>query len=144
LLAVLTVTALLAADGGAARAQGGPPMAPGDCPMMSGGGPMMWHGMMGRGTMDPGMMDPGMMGGGMGPGRGWAMLRGPADVKLSAEAVGRMIGGQLAWLRNDRLKLGTVSERDADTVVVEIVTVDGSLVQRLGVDRTTGRAEPVR
>ena len=37
-----------------------------------------------------------------------------------------------------RLKLGSVKERDANTIVVDIVTLDGSLVQRFEVDRNTG------
>ncbi len=44
---------------------------------------------------------------------------------------------------NKRLKLGEVKEADDDTIVAEITTVDGSLVQRLEVDRHTGQMKQV-
>ena len=44
----------------------------------------------------------------------------------------------LAWHGNKRVKLGEVTEADDDTIVAEIVTQDGSLVQRFKVDRHTG------
>jgi hypothetical protein len=49
-----------------------------------------------------------------------------------------MLEGALAWHGNPRLELGEVTEQDEDTIVAEILTVDGSLVQRLAVDRVTG------
>jgi hypothetical protein len=111
---------------------------------------MMGPGMMGQG-MGPGIMGPGMMGQGMGPGmmgqgmgpgmmgpgmmgRGMGVL--PQD--LSVENVQHMLEHQLAWQGNPNLKLGKVEEKDEDTIVAEIVTQDGSLVQRLQVDRHTG------
>jgi hypothetical protein len=96
-------------------------------------GPMMGvgPGMMGQG-MGPGMMGPGMMGGGMG------VL--PQD--LSIENVRHMLEHQLTWQGNPNLKLGKVEEKDKDTIVAEIVTQDGSLVQRLQVDRHTGSMQP--
>jgi hypothetical protein len=129
----------------------------------AGYGMMGHHSMMGQG---PGMMGgpmmgqgPGMTGGpmmgmgygmmGMGPGPGadrgggrnaWMPMWGPEPSRpLSTDEVRRMVDGRLAWRRNDRLKLGKVEERDANTVVVEIVTLDGSLVDRMGIDRQTGR-----
>ena len=39
---------------------------------------------------------------------------------------------------NPNLKLGKVEERDKDTIVAEIVTKEGSLVERYKVDRHTG------
>ena len=44
---------------------------------------------------------------------------------------------------NKRLKVGEVKEADDDTIVAEIVTQDGSLVQRLKVDRHTGQMQQV-
>jgi hypothetical protein len=94
------------------------------------GCPMMGHGM------GPGMMGQGMSAGMMGPGmtRGMGVL--PQD--LSVENVQHMLEHQLAWQGNPNLKLGKVEEKDEDTIVAEIVTQDGSLVQRLQVDRHTG------
>jgi hypothetical protein len=37
-----------------------------------------------------------------------------------------------------------VSEKDDDTIVAEIVTQEGSLVQRLEVDRHTGWTRPAK
>ncbi len=42
-----------------------------------------------------------------------------------------------------RLKVGPVEEKDDDTITAEIQTVDDSLVQRLEVDRHSGRMNPV-
>ena len=44
----------------------------------------------------------------------------------------------LAWQGNQRLKLGEVKEKDADTITADIVTKDNSLVERFIVDRHTG------
>lgn len=132
-------------------------------PMMGPGmtGPHMGHGMMGYG-MGPGMMGPGMMDrrighgmmgqgmmrGGMGP---MLMQRGmgpetmqPLRSDLSADEVKHMIGHRLSWMGNPNIKLGTVEEKDADTIIAEIVTEDGSLVQSLEVDRHTGWMQPVQ
>ncbi|MEX2009469.1 MAG: hypothetical protein WEC41_04695 [Dongiaceae bacterium] len=130
------------------------------CGMMMGPG-MMGPGMMGPGMMGPGMMGPGMTGPGMmgqqpGPGMGPGMMgqgpgfgMGPGGSfvmplarDLSADEVRHMLEHRLAWHGNERLKIGTVEEKDADTIVAEIVTVDGSLVQRLEVDRHTGVTRP--
>jgi hypothetical protein len=48
----------------------------------------------------------------------------------------------LAWHGNDRLQIGEVTEQDEDTIMADIETVDGSLVQRLAVDRQTGQMRP--
>jgi hypothetical protein len=40
--------------------------------------------------------------------------------------------------------VGKVEEKDGDTFVAEIVTKDGSLVQRLEVDRHRGSMRPVQ
>ena len=139
-------------------------MGPGMGPGMMGPG-MMGPGMMGQG-MGPGMMGPGMgmMGQGMGPGMGPGMgmmgpgmgqgmepgimgpgmgMMGPGMMQplakdLTAADVQHMIEHQLAWQRNPNLKPGKVEEKDEDTITAEIVTQDGSLVQRLEVDRHTG------
>ena len=83
-------------------------------------------------------MGPGMMGPGYGMGHGYGMHRAlPRD--LTTDDVRHMLGHQLEWQGNPNLKLGKVEEKDEDTIVAEIVTNDGSLVDRFEVDRHTGR-----
>jgi hypothetical protein len=98
--------------------------------MHGGGGGM--HG--GGGGMHGGMM--GMMGLGMGS---WG---GPKD--LSADKVKDIVQGRLAWMGNRLLKAGKVTKVDDSTYLAEVVTVDGSLVQKFEVDRNTGSMRPVR
>lgn len=43
----------------------------------------------------------------------------------------RMIASQ----GNSRLKVGDVKEKDADTIITEVVTKDNSVVQRFAVNR---------
>lgn len=106
-------------------------------------GPGMGQGMgrgegqnMAPGTMGPGMgqgMGPNMMGQGMGPG---AMQALPQDLTL--EQVRHMFEHRLDRMGNPNIKVGDVVEADEDTITAEIVTNDGSLVQRFMVDRHTG------
>lgn len=107
------------------------------------------RGMMGRGGSGPGAgygpgYGPGMMGGGFGPGM---MARGDwddaEDLNLTVEQVTRRFERRLAVSGNNRVKLGTVAEKDG-TITVDIVTTDkGGLVQRLGIDRKTGLMRPI-
>ncbi len=83
------------------------------------------------------MMGPGMMG--TAPGYGMPQQAEP----MSADDVTKMFEQHLAWMGNPNLKVGSIAEKDADTVTVEIVTQDGSLVQRYEVDRRTGFSRPV-
>lgn len=120
------------------------------------------HGMGPGYGMGPGMMmDPGtMMGHGMMMGPGYGMghgtMMGPAygvgtcpgfaaraDKDLDADDVRSSIERSLDWHGNKRLKVGDVNETDDDTIVAEIVTLDGSLVQRLAVDRHSGGMQQV-
>jgi hypothetical protein len=107
--------------------------------MMGGGygpGVMGGYGMMGG----PWMMGPGMMGGYgmMGP---WWGERG-GDLKLTTDDVKTRFERWLAWHGNPRLKVGAVKEKDANTIEVDIVTQENSLVQRFIVDRRTGFFRP--
>jgi len=139
-----------AALAGPAAAQGagpggGPMMQPGQGP---GGAPGAMAGP--RGTVSPGMMM-------RGQGPAWAapddddddaeswrwrpsagpLMFGPVDRALTLDEVKRIVDAHLAWLRNDRLRVGTVTEKDADTATVEIVTKEGGvLVSRIEVDRS--------
>lgn len=94
--------------------------------------------MMGSQMMHHGMMAPQMMGWrprGLGP--IWLYGR-PQPEPLGTDDVRTMLEQRLAWHGNPRLKLGDVKESDGNTILAEIVTKDGSLVQRLEVDRKTG------
>lgn len=86
----------------------------------------------------PGM---GMMGGPMGGmlGRGANI-----DKQITPDDAKAIITGFLAMHGNKRLKAGNIQEKDADTVIAEVVTVDNSLVQRFEVNRKTGRFTPVQ
>jgi len=154
MLAAVAVAALALGTGAPALAHGyqGPGhgwgWGYGSCPGMGPGmmGPgMMGPGMMGPGMMGPGMMGPGMMGPGMmGPGMGMMGPGGMAALAkdLSVDEVRHMLEHYAAWQGGDGLKVGKVEEKDADTILGEIVTADGSVVQRLQVDRHTGWMSP--
>jgi hypothetical protein len=105
---------------------------------------MMGHGMMGQG-MAPGMMGHGMMGQGTAPGmmgRGSTMMPSLRQ-DLSVDDVKHMMEHRLAWDGNPNVKVGKVEQKDDDTIVAEIVTQDGSIVDRLEVDRHTGQVRRV-
>lgn len=133
-------------------------MGPGGYGMMGGYGPGWGRGMMGgygpgymmhgwgRGYgMGRGMgrgMGPGMMGygSGPGPGPGPGYYGGQGDLKLTADQVKQYLEHMI---RNPNLTVGDVKEKDADTIVAEIVTKQGhSLVQRLDFNRHNGFVQP--
>ena len=105
-------------------------------------GQMSGPGGMGYG---PGMRGygHGMMGSGRGRGAGFGgpCLREQAalDKELTTADVTKWVERHMAMQGNDRLKVGPVTEKDADTIVADIVTVDNSLVWRFEFDRDTGR-----
>lgn len=127
---------------------------------------MMGPGMMGPGMMGPGMMGPGMMGQGMmmgpgmmgmgpgymgcpwcGPGMmgwGWGQQQ-PANLNLSATDVKTYLERWVAMAGNPRIKVGNVTEKDANTITADIVTTEkDALVQRFNVDRRNGFWQPVQ
>jgi hypothetical protein len=55
----------------------------------------------------------------------------------------RAMNEWIALEGNSRLKLGAVTEKDSNSFRADIVTKDGSLVQRFDVDRRTGQLTPV-
>lgn len=75
---------------------------------------------------------------GYGPGTGPEWNAGWRDLNLSADNVRTNMERWLAWQGNPRLKVGDVKEKDADTIVADIVTKDDSLVQRFVVNRHNG------
>ena len=119
------------------------------CPMgktapAMGGQGMMGHGMGGQGMMGQGMMGPGMhpqakMGHGYGYGGG-PFLGGHvvARADLGVDDARHFLDHRLAWHGNKRLKVGEIKVVDDDKITAEITTVDGSLVQRLEIDRHSG------
>jgi hypothetical protein len=109
-------------------------------------------GMMGQ--YGPAYSPGGMMGGGYGAGTGWMMHDyqrgyGPGmmygygsqgDMKLTTGQVKDYLG---QMIRNPNLTAGDVKEKDADTIVAEIVTKQGNvLVQRLDFNRRNGFVQP--
>ena len=117
--------------------------------------PMMGQGMMGHGMMSQGyqgqmpMMGHGMMGQmqmmghGMMGDYGYGQMQ-PLRRDLTNDEVKHMMEHRVDWAGNPNLKVGKVTEKDADTIVSEIVTKDGSLVQKIEVDRHTGRMKAVQ
>jgi Spy/CpxP family protein refolding chaperone len=114
-----------------------------NCP--SGGrptGPGRGYGMMGRGYgMGPGYgRGSGLMGrapqqGEIGPGAG--NLENP----LKEEGARTTVENYLHSIRNPNLKLGKITEQ-GDAFEAEIVTKDGSLVDKLLIDKSTGWMRP--
>ncbi len=71
---------------------------------------------------------------------GIASNRGPGhDLNLSTAQAKTLVEAGLVKSGNTRLKVGAVKEKDADTITVDIVTTDNSLVTRREIDRRTGR-----
>ena len=115
-------------------------------------GPGYGYGMMGG--YGPGwMMGPGY-GGGYGPGammRGYGGGYGPGmmygygnqantNLNLTADQVKQYLQ---QMIRNPNLTVGDVKEKDADTIVADIVTKQGNaLVQRLNFNRHNGFIRP--
>jgi len=91
------------------------------------------QGMMGRG------MGPGMAGYGPGAFGDCPRAQAAQGQEVTVDTVSAFLERRLDMWGNQRLKLGEVSEQGEDTIVGEIVTKDGSLVERLVFDRKTGR-----
>ena len=60
------------------------------------------------------------------------------DLNLTAEKVKILVSARLIMHGNDRLKVGNVVETEDDTFIVDIVTVDNSLVRQIEIDKTKG------
>jgi hypothetical protein len=107
---------------------------------------------MGPGMMGPGYgpgygMGPGMMGPGYGPGYGYGMpgygphQYGPQyqqrQKPLDKEDAKAIMESYLHSTRNPNLKLGKITEK-GNAYEAEIMTKDGSLVDKIMVDKYTG------
>jgi hypothetical protein len=116
--------------GGRMPMAGGMPMQQGMmmCPMMAG--------MMGP---QAGMMGREMTGGMTGQDRGATGLGVVTPSRsVSVDDVRDHFDRLLQTQGNTRVKLGAVQDNDKDAIVAEIVTADGSLVDRFSVDRRSG------
>jgi hypothetical protein len=93
-----------------------------------------------RGARGMGGM-PAMRGGGMSGLGSLAILGGQrdGDLDLSEADVRKLAEAALVLSDNDRLKVGTIRAKDADTYSVEIVTSDNAVALTSEVDRHTGR-----
>jgi hypothetical protein len=114
---------------------------------MMGGYSPGWHGGYGPGMMGgygggygPGWMMQGY-GGGYGPGMMYGYGVGnQGNLNLTTDQVKAYLQ---QMIRNPNLTVGDVKEKDADTIVAEIVTKQGgSLVQRLDFNRHNGAVQP--
>lgn len=101
---------------------------------------------MGRGM---GMMGGMMYGGysGAGPGFGGPDNCPYHDLTVGAAPITKdeattILQNHLKWTRNPNLKLGKITENDKG-FEAEIVTKDNSLVNKIFIDKETGRARPV-
>ncbi|WP_156816221.1 hypothetical protein [Oceanibaculum indicum] len=122
-------------------------------PMLQGYDDRRGYGMPGYGPIGPGMMGQGMMGQGMmgqgmtGPGMmGQGMIYGMPDrveQEIAPEQVREMLQRRLDWHGNPRLKLGEIKPTEHGEILADIVTREGSLVQRLAIDRRTGALRQV-
>ncbi len=115
-------------------------------------GPGYSQGMMGQGQ-GYGMMGQGMMGQGMGQGYGMmGQGQGPCnqgtgagvDRNLGVDDVKEFVENRLEMMGNDRLKVGKIEASGEGTIVVEIVTVDDSLVHKIEFDTKTGAHHPIK
>ncbi|NIR84332.1 MAG: hypothetical protein GWN53_11435 [Gammaproteobacteria bacterium] len=99
----------------------------------------MGPGMMGPGQYGPGTTERGPYGQGMGPGPG---MRVVPDRDLSADDVRHFFDHWVQMHGLSGLQVGKVEQKGEDTIVAELTTKDGTLVQRYNVDRHTGAVQP--
>ena len=102
------------------------------------------YGMMGQGMMGQSMMDHGQGYGMMGQGPCNQAQQSGIDRNLGVDDVKGIVESRLAMHGNDRLKVGKVEATGENTIVVEIVTVDDSLVHKIEFDRKTGAHHPIK
>lgn len=60
------------------------------------------------------------------------------DLDLTADQVRTLVEARLIMRGNDRLKVGNVARKDDDTYLVDVTTVDDSLVRQVEIDRESG------
>lgn len=106
-----------------------PMMGEGRAPGMMGGA--MGPGMMGGNAMPMVQM---MRGHGLGPGALYGLPQG-AVPEMTPARVETFLSHLLERHGNPRLELGDISEAEDGSITAEIVTIDGSVVQRLSFNR---------
>jgi len=94
-------------------------------------------GWYGRGMMGPGM---GMYGPMRGPGWGYNQ----PGLSLTANDVKSYLERWVAGSGNPNIKVGNVVEKDASTIMADIVTKENSLVQQFVFDRRNGSYRPTQ
>ena len=60
------------------------------------------------------------------------------DLDLTADQAKTLVEARLIMRGNDRLKVGKVTQKDDDTYLVDVNTVDDSLVRQVEIDRDSG------
>ncbi len=73
---------------------------------------------------------------------GYGSLGPQGNLNLSTDDVKTRFERWIELRGNPRLKVGDVKEKDSDTIQVDIVTKDNSLVEQFLVDRHTGVYRP--
>jgi hypothetical protein len=138
-------------EGGMAGMMGGTPGDPMGGGMMGGmPGRPMGGGMMGADRAGPGMMGGSAMpmgpmqgqrgamrGHGLGPEAIYGVPQGSVT-EMTPARVEAFLTDLLERHGNPRLMLGEITQADAGSIIAEIVTTDGSLVQRLSFNRYPG------
>ncbi len=120
---------------------------------------MMGQGMMGQGMMGQGAMGQGMAGHGMMPisGAGAMMpgiqsgvpnmmgalgaiygMAGENQKEMTPERVRTWLETRLEWHGNPRLQIGEIGKAADGSITAEIITIDGSVVQKLAFNRYPG------
>ena len=60
------------------------------------------------------------------------------ELDLTADQAQTLVEARLIMRGSDRLKVGQVTQKDEDTYLVDILTVDDSLVRQIEIDREHG------
>jgi len=96
-----------------------------------------------RGMMGMGMMGGAMMGNGHMPHTPALGSNPDQEINLSSENdVRKILTEHLAYMGNQRLKVGDIKQQADGTFLADIDTVDNSLVRRLRIDPKTGSMQP--
>jgi hypothetical protein len=84
-------------------------------------------------------------GGAYGPGYGGWGPHQPTNLNLTVAQVKSKMEQWVQASGNPHVKLGAVTQKDADTITADIVTADtGSLVEEYDINRHTGEMQPAQ
>lgn len=104
-------------------------------------GPCQYNGQAMMGKRGQGRA---MRGRGQGQAFGPGFAGQPLEKALTVADVKKSFEDRMKWRGNDRVKVGNVVKKDDLTIVVDIVTVDDSLIRKIEVNSKTGQRRPVR